>query len=490
MPFSAAYRPDPRWLELGEGHHDVVQAARFPRLVPRWRHRRAAAEIGLDTLDDEEWSRHLARLEVLPDNLPAPLALRYHGHQFRSYNPQLGDGRGFLLAQLRDREGRLMDLGTKGSGTTPWSRGGDGRLTLKGGVREVLASELLDALGVGTCRILSLYETGEALERHDEPSPTRASILVRLSHSHVRFGTFQRHAFLRRDDLGRALLEYTIAHLVPEARPAAEGGTAEGEGPVERLLDAVVSRSARTVAGWIAAGFVHGVLNTDNMNVTGESFDYGPWRFAVRSDPSFTAAYFDHQGLYAYGRQAEAVLWNLERLAEALEPLDRAARLLPILERYVDRFEHEARAAICRRLGVEPRGSEADQALMEAVFGFLRGRALPLERLFFDWYGGEASRARALSGPARSHYEDAAFRPLAEALADRAPSRPEALAAPYFAREAPVTLWIDEVEALWARIATGDDWSAFEGKLAAIAELRRALGPTAHEDTDNPTSGG
>src|SRR4029079_14322360 len=130
-----------------------------------------------------------------------PLALRYHGHQFRVYNPALGDGRGFLFAQVRDaQDGRLLDLATKGSGRTPWSRGGDGRLTLKGGVREVLATAMLEALGVPTSKSFSLFETGEPLERGDEPSPTRSSVLVRLSHSHVRFGTFQRHAFHDRAD--------------------------------------------------------------------------------------------------------------------------------------------------------------------------------------------------------------------------------------------------------------------------------------------------
>src|SRR4029079_4774809 len=126
--------------------------------------------------------------------------MRYHGHQFRTYNPDLGDGRGFLFAQLRDDQERLLDLGTKGSGQTPWSRSGDGRLTLKGGMREVLATAMLEALGVPTSRSFSVTETGEPLQRNDEPSPTRSSVLVRLSHSHVRFGTFQRHAFHDRAD--------------------------------------------------------------------------------------------------------------------------------------------------------------------------------------------------------------------------------------------------------------------------------------------------
>jgi uncharacterized protein YdiU (UPF0061 family) len=158
------------------------------------------------------------------------VALRYHGHQFRSYNPDLGDGRGFLFAQLRDREDdRLLDLGTKGSGQTPWSRGGDGRLTLKGGVREVLATSLLEALGVNTSKSLSLVETGEELMRNDEPSPTRSSVLVRLSHSHIRFGSFQRQAYLERTDNIEKLVDYSVETYDPP-RPRSASASRYGSG--------------------------------------------------------------------------------------------------------------------------------------------------------------------------------------------------------------------------------------------------------------------
>src|SRR5690606_4521926 len=167
------------------------------------------------------------------------------------------------------------------------------RLTLKGGVREVLAAEMLEALGVPTSRAFSLIETGEALERGDEPSPTRSAVLVRLSHSHIRFGTFQRAAYFGRADLVEALVEHARALYHPHV--------AAGDGP--GLLREVVAASARLTARWIAAGFVHGVLNTDNLNVTGESFDYGPWRFLPHYEPGFTAAYFDQFGLYAFARQ-------------------------------------------------------------------------------------------------------------------------------------------------------------------------------------------
>jgi uncharacterized protein YdiU (UPF0061 family) len=188
------YRPDPKILELGPAFYDPVEPARFPSCTSRFRNERCAERVGL-RLDDEGWARHFCRFEPLPDNLEQPLALRYHGHQFRVYNPEIGDGRGFTFAQLRDDYDRLLDLGTKGSGQTPYSRHADGRLTLKGGVREVLASEMLQALGVTTSKSFALFETGEALERGDEPSPTRSSVLTRLSHGHIRIGTFQRLAF-------------------------------------------------------------------------------------------------------------------------------------------------------------------------------------------------------------------------------------------------------------------------------------------------------
>ena len=184
-------------LELGDGFYDVVEAARFPECTPRFLNRRAAETVGLGGLSDGEWAAHFCRFEPLPGNLERQLALRYHGHQFRVYNPDIGDGRGFLFAQLRDDRGRLLDLGTKGSGQTPYSRSADGRLTLKGGVREVLATEMLEALGVNTSKSFALFETGEQLIRGDEPSPTRSSVLTRLSHGHIRIGTFQRQAFLK-----------------------------------------------------------------------------------------------------------------------------------------------------------------------------------------------------------------------------------------------------------------------------------------------------
>src|SRR5579871_1956260 len=209
MPVSPRYRPDPVFARLGPEFADPVRPAEFPATIVRHRQQRAAAGVGLDTLTEDEWLAHFGRFQPLPGNLAEPLAMRYHGHQFRVYNPDIGDGRGFLFAQLREvGADRLLDLGTKGSGQTPYSRFGDGRLTLKGGVREVLAAAMLEALGVPTSRAFSLIETGEALQRHDEPSPTRSAVLTRLSYSHIRFGSFQRHAFHQKPNLLRIIAEH------------------------------------------------------------------------------------------------------------------------------------------------------------------------------------------------------------------------------------------------------------------------------------------
>jgi uncharacterized protein YdiU (UPF0061 family) len=453
-----------RVIELGDGFYDVVAPARFPRHLLRYRNQRWAARVGLDELDGREWEAAFAAFDPLPENLPERLAMRYHGHQFRVYNPRLGDGRGFVHAQLLDAaDDRLLDLGTKGSGQTPWSRGGDGRLTLKGGVREVLATEMLEALGVYTSKSFSLFETGEALERGDEPSPTRSSVLVRLSHSHVRFGSFQRHASVRDDARVQRLLAYAADALVPEGGTSADG-----------FLRAVVRRSARVVAAWTIAGFVHGVLNTDNMNVTGESFDYGPYRFLPTFDPAFVAAYFDHTGLYRFGQQPAVVQWNLERLAESLVPAATAERLRAALGAFESEFQVALQGALLARLGLRSRGFDDDAALARAVLGFLEQSGTGVDRFYFDWYGGAARASRALARPAGGAYANGAFAEVRKRLDAFEPTAGAQRPHPYYERAEPCSLLIDEIETIWSGIAERDDWSLFDAKLAAIAELRSA----------------
>jgi uncharacterized protein YdiU (UPF0061 family) len=471
MPVSPTYRPDPRFMRLGPEFADPVAPADFPQAIMRYRNDRWTAKVGLDALSDEEWRAAFARFEPLPSNQPTPLAMRYHGHQFRTYNPDLGDGRGFLYAQLRDDAGRLLDLGSKGSGQTPWSRTADGRLTLKGGVREVLATAMLEAQGVPTSKSFSLIETGEDLVRGDEPSPTRSAVLTRLSHSHIRFGTFQRHAYFNRADLIGILIDHVVENYYPDLTSTEDAQRAVS------LLKAVIAKTAHLVARWMAAGFVHGVLNTDNMNINGESFDYGPYRFLPKNDPNFTAAYFDQTGLYAFGRQPEAVFWNLQQLAGCFVLVAEQADLVEALNGFAAAYHHELAAAILERLGVQPQSPEADVDLVRAAFRALAegGDALRWEPFFFDWYGGAASEARALSGPRAALYQTEAFTDFRRKLATFVPDRPERLAATYFQTPDPQELLYDEIEAIWAAIAERDDWAPFNAKLAALEDARMAL---------------
>jgi len=470
MPVSTAYQPDPRFAGLGPEFSDPVAAADFPMHRLIWRDRRAAQTVGLETLSDAEWVAHFGRFETLPDMAQPPLAMRYHGHQFRTYNPQLGDGRGFLFGQLRDQAGRLLDLGTKGSGQTPWSRQGDGRLTLKGGVREVLAAQMLEAQGVNTSKALSLIETGENLIRSDEPSPTRSAVLVRLQHSHVRFGTFQRHAFLEAPERLTALVDHCVAVYYPHLQ------VLEGPERAAGLVREVALATADMVAGWMAAGFVHGVLNTDNMNVTGESFDYGPWRFLPVADGNFTAAYFDQTGLYAYGRQPEAGLWNLKQLAGALTPIGDLGGLTEAVRAYPPAFAHAQQAALLRRLGLMfAAEAEDNRTMLDAMFAFMARSGVSWDGFFHDWFGGLASEARAQAGPRANFYQGEDFLAWFNWLDRFKPERPDRLQHAYFQAAEPVSLVIEEVEALWAKIAEDDDWSGFHQKLAAITSLREAL---------------
>jgi uncharacterized protein YdiU (UPF0061 family) len=451
----AVYRPEKAILELGSDFYDPVRPADFPQAILRFRNDRQAEGVGLGGLSDDDWIRHFAQFEPLPGNLPEPLALRYHGHQFRVYNPDIGDGRGFLFAQLRDGQDRLLDLGTKGSGQTPYSRFGDGRLTLKGGVRELLATEMLEALGVETSKTFSLIETGEALERNDEPSPTRAAVLVRLQHSHIRIGTFQRLATLGEDDNLRKLTAYCLRHYY-----------ADGSGDPAILLGHVTARAARLAASYVAAGFVHGVLNSDNIAITAQSFDYGLWRFAPTWDGAFTAAYFDHAGLYAFARQPEAIHWDVVQLAIALRRIEDAEPLTERLETFPHLFQQALRDGIFARLGLRTGELAADMALVGALEETLSATQAPLDKFWFDWRGGR--RPAGYDG----------FDDLAALLTRRDPV-PGALDHPYWSDPAPCSMLIDEVEAIWAVIDERDDWAPLHAKLAAIRRMGDAHRATA-----------
>lgn len=460
-PQAAAYRPETPIMEMAEWLGDPVQAADFPEQKLRFRNDRWAAAVGLEALDDTQWLKHFGAFEPLPDNLPEPLALRYHGHQFRVYNPEIGDGRGFLFAQLRDGAGCLLDLGTKGSGQTPWSRSGDGRLTLKGAVREILATEMLEALGVNTSKTFSVVETGEELERNDEPSPARSAVLTRLSHGHIRIGSFQRLLALEERKQMERLVDYCLAQF-PGPPPPEEAPGADQ--PPVFLMHQVVERMADLAASYMVAGFVHGVLNTDNMNISGESFDYGPWRWLPAWNSGFTAAYFDHQGLYAFGRQPEAIHWNCGQFAVALRLLCDAPPLVAALERFGPLYQQALARRWLWRMGLTANDDDTDLSAIALAEQSIRESGLQPDQWFFVHRGGRNAEGE-----------------LAETLAL---CQPLDSAHDYWDGDTPENMLIEEVETIWSAIAERDDWAPLNDKIARIRRMGEAHGtapvPTGH----------
>ncbi|MEM7661251.1 MAG: YdiU family protein [Pseudomonadota bacterium] len=458
----------PPFLEIADAFADPVKPADFPEAILRFRNHRWAKVVGLAYFSDADWAQQFSEFEPLDGNLPEPLAMRYHGHQFGVYNPELGDGRGFLFAQVRDGAGKLYDLGTKGSGQTPWSRSGDGRLTLKGGVREVLAASYLEALGVKTSKLFSLVETGEALQRNDEPSPTRSAVMVRLSETHIRIGTFQRAMALGKTDDLAVLVDHVVRYYHPQA-------DSEQLSSKCISLTELFARDVGCMIGqWMATGFVHGVMNTDNFNLTGETFDFGPYRFLPKSDPNFVAAYFDQQGLYRFGRQPGQGLWALQQFAATLSAFCETEELAKALKAYEPAYQGSFRDHTFRLLGLRVGSFEADLDFLAKFYGWMTESGAPWHQVFFDWFGGTASEDRASSSPAAEYYKADAFSPIRRALSNYESAEAERLNSAYFQREQPCTLLYDDIEALWASISETDDWSGFESKLQEIEDMRLA----------------
>jgi uncharacterized protein YdiU (UPF0061 family) len=344
---------------LGYDYFDEVLAAEFPCHILRFRNDSLLPLLGLkpEAVTDADFIQAFGKFQ----GMRPFLALRYHGYQFGEYNPRLGDGRGFLYGQVRGIDGELYDFGTKGSGMTPYSRSADGRLTLKGGVREVLAAEALHSLGVRTSRCLSLIETGEQLWRGDEPSPTRSSVMVRFSRSHLRFGTFERLHYFKRADLIKKLLEHAIEQYYPQISLQNHD---KDEERYAQFYAELVERVARLVAQWMAAGFCHAVLNTDNMSITGESFDYGPYAFIPTYQPYFIAAYFDYYGRYCYGNQPDICRWNLEMLQKPLAAVIPQADMEAALAQYDQLYYRHYRQLMVNKLGFKQLpDSQADELL-------------------------------------------------------------------------------------------------------------------------------
>ena len=365
----------PAFESLGDDYYDEVMAEDFPLHKLRFRNNGLLPKLGLnpEAVTDKDFIQAFGEFFLRKPLL----AMRYHGYQFGEYNPRLGDGRGFLYGQVRGSDGELYDFGTKGSGRTPYSRGGDGMLTLKGGVREVLAAEMLNRMGVRTSRCLSLIETGMQLWRGDEPSPTRSSVMVRMNRSHIRFGTFERLNYLRRPDLIQKLLDHVIEiyypHLISEPEKYA------------LFYAELVERVAKLAAQWMAAGFCHAVLNTDNMSITGESFDYGPYAFIPNYDPHFTAAYFDYYSRYSYIHQPDICMWNLEMLQVPLKAVIEQSDLDAGLIKFGKYFLVNYRLLMLKKLGFEQEleKSETDE-ILKATIDLLKHYPISYHHFFAD----------------------------------------------------------------------------------------------------------
>ncbi|MCW2683228.1 MAG: hypothetical protein JWP33_1141 [Blastococcus sp.] len=288
-PWQAEEAPDPQLLVLNEP---------------------LAAELGLDP----GWLRSSAGVRLLVGNdVPAgasPVAQAYAGHQFGGFNPRLGDGRALLLGELTGADGRLRDLHLKGSGRTPFARGGDGLAVVGPMLREYVISEAMHALGIPTTRSLAVVATGRQVRRE---TMLPGAVLARVATSHLRVGSFQFAAATGDLDLLRRLADHAIGRHHPAA--------ADADRPALALFDAVVTAQAELVARWMHVGFIHGVMNTDNMTISGESIDYGPCAFLEAFDPATVYSSIDTGGRYAYGNQPLVAEWNLARLAEALLPL-------------------------------------------------------------------------------------------------------------------------------------------------------------------------
>lgn len=327
-----------------------------------------------------------------------PIALAYAGHQFGHFSPQLGDGRAILLGEVVGRDGLRRDIQLKGSGPTPFSRRGDGRSALGPVLREYVVSEAMAALGIPTTRALAAVSTGESVVR-DRMLP--GGVLARVAASHIRIGTFQFFAARKSFDAVKQLADYTLARHYP--------GLAGVENPYLALLDGVIGRQAALVARWLCVGFIHGVMNTDNMSVSGETIDYGPCAFMDAYDPGTVFSSIDEMGRYAYGNQPDIAHWNLARFAECLIPImgeDREAAIAAAnaaLGTFPARFYAAYHAGLAAKVGL-PEAGEQDVALAHDLLNVMIGSKADFT-LTFRRLGALAEDADA-GGPVRDLFLD------------------------------------------------------------------------------------
>ncbi|MBP9916785.1 MAG: YdiU family protein, partial [Thiobacillaceae bacterium] len=368
LPFDNTYARDL------PGFYEPWQPATVRQPVLLFFNRGLAEELrlGLEGQDDTALANLFAG-NTLPEGAQ-PIAQAYAGHQFGHFNPQLGDGRALLIGEVIDRMGQRRDIAFKGSGRTPFSRRGDGKAAVGPMLREVLIGEAMHALGIPTTRALAVVATGEPVFR-ERTLP--GAILTRVAASHLRVGTFQYFAAHGSPEQVRRLADYAIARHYPEARQA--------DRPYLAFLSAVADRQAALIARWMHVGFIHGVMNTDNMGIPGESIDFGPCAFMEAYDPRAVFSSIDEMGRYAYAEQPGIARWNLARLAETLLPLIDANEghaitlATEVIDAFPERYQHHWLAGLRAKLGLSGQvasGDAADTALGESWLDLLHAQGV------------------------------------------------------------------------------------------------------------------
>jgi uncharacterized protein YdiU (UPF0061 family) len=403
MPAVAPFRFDNSFARELPGFYVPQQpaAVRAPRLL--FLNDSLAEELGLNltSLDDAARAGIFAG-NLLPDGAE-PLAQAYAGHQFGGFSPQLGDGRALLLGEVIDRQGRHRDIAFKGSGRTPFARGGDGKAAVGPMLREVLVGEAMHALGIPTTRALAVAATGEQVYR-ERVLP--GAVLTRVAASHIRVGTFEFHASRGDVERVRKLAEYTIARHDPALVSTPQ--------PFLALLRNVAERQAALVAQWMNVGFIHGVMNTDNMTLSGETIDYGPCAFMEAYDPAAVFSSIDHRGRYAYVNQPDIACWNLARLAETLVPLlsedpeEAVAMATEVIVAFPAKYRRHLLQGQRSKLGLgrgQPDDDSADAALAEDWLTLLHAERVDFTRgwrRLADAAGGDEAPLRALFADAHA----------------------------------------------------------------------------------------
>jgi uncharacterized protein YdiU (UPF0061 family) len=434
-----------------------------PRLIKL--NRPLAEQLGLDP----DWLASPEGIDVLagkhvPDGAD-PLAMAYAGHQFGHFVAQLGDGRAILLGEVIDRDGVRRDIQLKGSGPTPFSRRGDGRAALGPVIREYIVSEAMAALGIPTTRSLAAVITGEHVQRE---TMLPGAVLTRVASSHIRVGTFQ--FFAARGDVAgvKRLADHVISRHYPEA--------AQAEHPVRALLDAVIRRQAELIARWLHVGFIHGVMNTDNCSVSGETIDYGPCAFMDNYDPATVYSSIDEQGRYAYANQPRIALWNLTRFAETLLPLIDADEKTAIeiaqaaLGEFSEIFDTAYQNGLRRKLGLftaQPEDAALAQDLLSAMTPNQADFTLTFRLL------GDAARNSVNDEAVRGLFIDpTAFDACAVAWRHRLAQEPQDAETRYRAMQAVNPAFIPRnhrVEAV-IQAALADDYAPFEALQRVLAK--------------------